>query len=103
MDDNHFPGDSWSAIVAPVVRPLGSIGFLEDGTDIVQAGNETGAVDFLGTARSVAEADDIGAMLPQAGVEGEAFGVIRQWDEASFAVGVITHEDGKFSCRREGP
>jgi hypothetical protein len=38
----------------------GSVGFLEDHADVVQARNEARSVDLLAAAGSVAEADDVG-------------------------------------------
>ena len=60
---------------------------------------KTDAVDLLAAAGPVAEADDVGAVLPQSGVEGEAFGVVGEGDEPGLAI-VDNHPSGWRACRR---
>ena len=50
--------------------------FLKHHADIMQAGNETAAVDLVAAGCAVAEAYNIGAMLAQAGRKGELLGVV---------------------------
>jgi hypothetical protein len=45
-------------------------GFLKNDTRIVQAGYEAAAVDLAATAGAVAEANNVGGMLPQTDAKG---------------------------------
>ena len=69
-DVQVLPGDrgEYLSIVGFIVSSpsrlvVKSVGFLEDHADVVQAGDEADAVDFLAAAGTVAEADDVGAVL----------------------------------------
>ena len=50
----------------------------------------------------MAEADNVGAALFQAGSEGEALAVVNQRHEPGFPVGIIAHEHGELAAAVEG-
>ena len=50
----------------------------------------------------MAEADDVGAVLPESGGEGEPLGVVDQRDEPGLAVAVIAHQDGQLAAGFQG-
>ena len=50
-----------------------SVGFLEDHADVVQAGDEAAAVYLLAAAGTVAESDDVGAMLREPAAKANRF------------------------------
>ncbi len=68
----------------------------------MQAGDEAGSVDFLRATRAVAETDDVGAALPESGIEGESFRMPGEWDEAFLPVAVVTHQNGQLPARFQG-
>src|SRR4051794_35067900 len=74
---------------------------LEDHAHVVKPRDECRAVDLSAAACTVAETDDVGARLPQPGLEGKPFRVVHQWDESSFPVVVVTHQDGKAAALGE--
>src|SRR5262249_10139641 len=75
--------------------------FLEYHAHVMQARNKTAPVHLLRTAGSVAEADNVGAVLPQPGLEGQPLSVIDQRDIPGFAIRVIAHQDCQFAADRE--
>jgi hypothetical protein len=48
----------------------------KDHADIMQSGNEAASVSLSAARSAVTEPDNVGASLTQAGVKGEALGVI---------------------------
>ncbi len=68
----------------------------------MQAGDEAAAVDLLAAAGAVAEADDVGAVLLQPGIEGQSLGVVDQRHVAGLAVAVVAHEDGQLAAGFQG-
>src|SRR5207248_11641790 len=69
---------------------------LEDHAGVVQAGDEGRAIDLLRAAGSVAEADDVRAMLLESGFKGEPFGPVNQRDISGVAIRIISHQDGEL-------
>ena len=67
----------------------------------MQAGDESGAIDLLRAAGSVAEPDDVSAVLLETSCECEAFCVIGEGDEPRIAVGVITHQNRELPAGLE--
>ena len=79
------------------------VGFLKDHADVVQAGDEAAAVDFLAAAGAVAENRMMSVQCwREPGGEGQSLGVVDQRDEAGLAVGVIAHQDGQLAAAFEG-
>jgi hypothetical protein len=76
--------------------------FLEQHAHVMQSWDERRAVDLLRAAGSVAEPDDVSAVLFQPSCEREAFGVEGEGDEPGFAVGVVTHQDRQLTAGLEG-
>lgn len=67
----------------------------------MQSGDKRTAIDLAPAAGPVAKADDIGATLPQACVEGQSFRMVGEGNEASFAVLVVAHEHGEDAAGLE--
>ena len=63
---------------------------LEDHAHVVQAGDEA-AGRSSAAAGAVAEADDVGAVLPAGRQQGKPFGVVSEGNKPGLAVGVISH------------
>ena len=76
---------------------MGWFHLLEDHAGVVQSWDERRPVDFLRTAGTVTESDDVGAALLEPGCKGQSLGVEGQGDEAGFTIGIVTHQDGKLS------
>ena len=79
-------------------RAFRELGPFEYHANVVKPGDETAAVDPLAARGTVAEADDVGTVLPQPGEEGQALGVVDEGHEARFAVAVVAHEDREFTA-----
>ena len=67
----------------------------------MQAGNEAAAIDLLAARCTVAEADDVGAVLFQAAFEGDSLGVIGEGDVTGVAVAVVSHQYGEDAAGLE--
>ena len=59
----------------------------------MQARNESGTIDLRAAAGSVAEADDVGAVPPEPGLESQSLGVIDKRGETGITVAVIAYQD----------
>ena len=77
---------------------LAAIGRLEHHAHVMQSGDERRAVHLSAARRSVAEADDVGATLPQARIEGKSLRVVNERHEPGLAIAVVTHEDGELTA-----
>lgn len=64
----------------------------------MQAGDEAASVDLGAAAGAVAEPDDVGAVLLQAALEGDAFRVVGEGDEAQLSVLIVAHQDGELAA-----
>jgi len=74
----------------------------KDHADVVQTGDETGAIHLAAAARAVAEPDNVGSVLAEAQFKGQLLGVIGEGHKPRLPVAVISHQDGQFAAGDEG-
>src|SRR5581483_11773029 len=91
------------ARIALVVSMFASLRlFLEDHAHVMQPRNEAAPVHLLGAAVAVAETNDVGAMLPQAGPHGKQLRVEHERNVSGLAVAVVAHQDGQLTTGCQG-
>ena len=71
------------------------------GRDVVQARDKAAAVDLPGATRPVRKANDLRVMLFQSQLKEDLLSVINQWAEPGFSIGIIPHQDGHSTTRKQ--